>query len=151
MNKEASFTVPGMVKGKGRPRMTKTGHTYTPKDTVLYENLVRTSFHASYPDWTPLEDEIVVWIDVFYQTPKSFSKKKRTLVDAGKMFPTTKPDCDNIAKSILDSLNGIAYRDDAQVVLLIVSKKYSDIPRTEVILHEYNADEEPKTSPRKGR
>ena len=35
----AEFTVPGEPKGKGRVRVTRTGHAYTPKDTEIYENL----------------------------------------------------------------------------------------------------------------
>ena len=31
----------------------------------------------------------------------------------GEMLPTKKPDVDNIIKIILDSLNGLAYKDDA--------------------------------------
>ena len=35
-------------------------------------------------------------------------------------------DLDNIAKTILDALNGVAYKDDKQVQELHVAKKYSD-------------------------
>ena len=43
--------------------------------------------------------------------------------------PTRKPDFDNIGKIICDALNGIAYRDDAQIVDALVRKFYSDTPR----------------------
>ena len=48
--------------------------------------------------------------------------------------PTKKPDVDNITKSILDSLNGIAYKDDSQVTGLEVMKEYGEIPMVRVIL-----------------
>ena len=54
----------------------------------------------------------------------------------GLISPTKKPDLDNIAKAILDSLNGIAYKDDSQIVSLLISKKYSDRPRVEIALKE---------------
>ena len=38
------FKIPGQVKGKARPRLGR-GHTYTPKDTVEYENWVRSCFY----------------------------------------------------------------------------------------------------------
>lgn len=38
------------------------------------------------------------------------------------MFDTGKPDCDNIAKAVLDALNGVAFDDDSQVVTLVVRK-----------------------------
>ena len=53
-----------------------------------------------------------------------------------KVFPTTKPDTDNIAKSILDSLNGIAYKDDKQVVDLRVRKQYAEVPSVSVWISE---------------
>ena len=50
---------------------------------------------------------------------------------------TKKPDCDNIAKIILDSLNKIAYHDDSQVVDLHVNKRYAEMPYVYVELY-YN-------------
>lgn len=53
-----------------------------------------------------------------------------------EISPTIKPDTDNIAKSILDSLNGIAYKDDKQIVSLKVDKYYSEIPSVSVEIKE---------------
>ena len=53
-----------------------------------------------------------------------------------EIYPTTKPDTDNIAKSILDSLNGIAYLDDKQVVDLRVRKQYAEVPGVSVWISE---------------
>lgn len=36
-----SFNVFGLPKGKARPRVTKTGHAYTPAATVAWENTIR--------------------------------------------------------------------------------------------------------------
>jgi hypothetical protein len=33
-------------------------------------------------------------------------------------------DCDNIAKTVLDALNGVAYNDDKQIIQLEVGKYY---------------------------
>lgn len=41
-------------------------------------------------------------------------------------MPLKKPDSDNIAKIVLDSLNKIAFDDDAQVVELTVVKKWTE-------------------------
>ncbi|WP_423739225.1 RusA family crossover junction endodeoxyribonuclease [Clostridium sporogenes] len=54
----------------------------------------------------------------------------------GIVRPTIKPDVDNIAKVILDSLNGLAYKDDKQIVTCGISKWYGEDPRVEVILEE---------------
>lgn len=48
---------------------------------------------------------------------------------AGQIRPTVKPDCDNVSKIILDALNGVAFKDDSQVVGLWVEKWY--VPESE--------------------
>lgn len=39
------------------------------------------------------------------------------------LFRGKEPDCDNLAKSFLDGLNGIAYDDDRQVQKLTIEKR----------------------------
>ena len=53
---------------------------------------------------------------------------------AGDIRPTKTPDYDNIGKIISDALNGVAYRDDAQIVEANISKYYSNLPRVEVMI-----------------
>ena len=55
--------------------------------------------------------------------PKSLSKKKKEEL-LFKIDYTKKPDADNVAKAILDSLNGLVYKDDSQVSALLVLKNY---------------------------
>ena len=68
--------------------------------------------------------------------PKSWPESRKFLND-GKNF-LKKPDVDNIGKSILDSLNGIAYQDDSQVSEVHVSKKYGRTAGVEVEILYYN-------------
>lgn len=138
------FEIPGNPKGKGRPRMTRTGHAYTPKDTIQYENLVKFAFVQEAPNWKPREGTVWAIIRAYFQIPKSWSQKKKEAAIAGKIRPTGKPDLDNIQKSILDSLNGIAYHDDAQVVVIQAEKKYSEQPRVEATLTFEDKEEEEK-------
>ncbi len=42
------IVIPGKPQGKARARTCKTGHSYTPESTVLYENLIKTSFLERY-------------------------------------------------------------------------------------------------------
>ena len=127
------FTVLGEPKGKARHRTTKSGFTYTPKEQIQYENLVKISFQEAYPNWVPTDKEIVhVDISAYFLTPKAFSKSKRELIQMDLLHPMKKPDVDNIAKSILDSLNNIVYLDDKQVTCCVVSKYYDDKPRVDV-------------------
>ena len=131
------FTIPGNPAGKGRPRFsTIAGHVQarSPEQTVLYENLVRTQYQEQCGAQFPDDAEIDVRIMAYYQVPKSVSKKKRLAMLHHSIRPTKKPDTDNIAKIICDSLNGIAYRDDAQVVDLMCRKFYSETPRVVVTI-----------------
>ena len=46
--------------------------------------------------------------------------------------PTKKPDTDKLLRAVLDSLTGIGYEDDAQVVRVIAEKQYGMPERTTV-------------------
>nr|DAD69563.1 MAG TPA: Endodeoxyribonuclease RusA [Myoviridae sp. ctbwh6] len=127
----------GEPQGKGRPRFsTVCGHvkTRTPDQTVIYENLVKTEYRNQSGVRFPDDAMLDVRVMAYYTIPKSISKKKRQAMLDHKVRPTKKPDFDNIGKVICDSLNGIAYRDDAQIVDAQVRKFYSDTPRVVVII-----------------
>lgn len=127
----------GEPQGKGRPRFsTVCGHvkTRTPDQTVIYENLVKTEYRNQSGVRFPDDAMLDVRVMAYYTIPKSISKKKRQAMLDHKVRPTKKPDFDNIGKAICDSLNGIAYRDDAQIVDAQVRKFYSDTPRVVVII-----------------
>ena len=126
--KALTFTVYGKPVAKGRPRMTKSGHVYTPQTTREYEERIRNAAMSEMGrdkilPWTEKQPLKVV-IDAFFKLPKSATKKDRIDVLNHIKFPTVKADVDNIAKSILDGMNGYVYGDDAQVVDLVITKRY---------------------------
>jgi len=131
-----NFIIDGKPQGKQRPRVTRGGrHSYTPKETKDYQKKVIKSFIDS--EGLNLGSvPIKVKMDCYYQIPKSMPKYKRKMVVEGSLFPLVKPDVDNVAKCVLDGLNGHAYKDDSCVVELVVSKFYSENPRIEVTLTE---------------
>ena len=140
--KSISFIIPGEPQGKGRPRFSTRGgfvKTYTPEKTASYENFVKVCYLNEFHDFK-ITGEIDAEIIACFPIPKNFSKKKRQLASYGEIRPTKKPDCDNIAKIILDSLNGIAYEDDKQIINLEVSKFYSDDPQVNVTLSFRNME-----------
>ena len=133
------FTIYGNPVSKGRPRFSRRGNfAYTDEKTVSYENLVKLSFLEQIEDkmkyLTEDKKELKAVITAYYSIPKSTSNKKRELMIAKKIRPTKKPDLDNISKIILDSLNGLAYKDDSQIVTLELKKYYGEQPRVEVEL-----------------
>ena len=138
------FEIPGKPFGKQRPKFSRQGgfvRAVTPKETVVYENLVRLSYQEQEGRKRFGDDAMIeVAITAYYEIPKSTSKKKRALMLEGKLRPTKKPDADNICKVICDALNGIAYRDDAAIVTATVSKRYSENPHVEVCMWEVKDD-----------
>jgi len=127
------YTIPGPPKGKARHR-TGNGRTYTPEQTAMYENLVKYAYVEA--GGKMLNGQVEMTIYAYYLIPKSISKKRRALMLEGKVRPTIKPDWDNIGKIVADSLNKIAYRDDACVTDATVRKRYSDNPRVEIEIVE---------------
>ena len=59
-------------------------------------------------------------------------------MERGEIFPTVKPDCDNIIKIVCDALNGLAYRDDSQVVAVTCQKKYGVEPAVHVVITDWS-------------
>ena len=116
-----TITVPGKPVGKARPRFMKNGHTYKAESDRKYELLVQQRWQAAggaYYGDVPIMAQIVAYFPI----PASVSKTKAKKMKDG--FASKKPDADNVAKSILDALNGFAYADDKQVVGLTVQKLY---------------------------
>jgi len=130
------FIILGEPQGKGRPKFSRQGSfvkTYTPDKTVLYENLIRTEYLRQcpgrrFPDKVPLEMKITAW----HTIPVSASKTRQRAMEAGEIRPVKKPDADNIIKVVADSLNQVAYRDDADVVRVSLEKFYGRQPRLEI-------------------
>ena len=129
------FKIPGKAQAKQRPRMGRSGIVYTPKETLVYENYVKMCYsdYAKEFGWLPYENQVRAEIEVLVAVPKSDSKTKKKAKIEGMIRPTV---CDNLAKSILDSLNGLAYHDDKQVVELSIKKYYAENAEVRVRLTE---------------
>lgn len=65
------------------------------------------------------------------------------LRDSAPVWPTTKPDTTKLLRAVEDSLIGVLYRDDAQVVRQLVTKHYADDApeRCEVMVSRLDGDE----------
>lgn len=116
---------------KGRVRFCRVGNyvkTYTPKKTKDYEQELALKCLPYKPPLLPLTSALKVTLSFAMPIPKSFSKKKRQAILDGTLHHTKTPDCDNIIKGVLDSLNGIFFEDDKQIVSLSAQKFYNDTP-----------------------
>ncbi len=129
------FTVPGQPQGKGRPRVGKIGQharLFTPGKTVAYEGLIALAARQAMRGAEPLTGPCQVTLDIVCQVPASWSQRKQAAAIAGSLLPITKPDVDNVEKAIFDGLNGVAWRDDCQVVRVIKGKRYGATPGVHV-------------------
>ena len=126
---EYTFEIPGEMRGKQRAKVTTRGgfgRAYTPQQTVNAEAWVKAC--AVQAGVQVLEGPLSLSLTVFKGVPESWSKKRRAAALANIERPTGKPDLDNIAKLIADSLNGIAWKDDSQVVTMTLEKFYGERP-----------------------
>ncbi len=78
----------------------------------------------------PLVVEATFWL------PRPKSAPKRVVV------PSTRPDLDKLARALLDGCTAVLWRDDAQVVDLLVWKRFGDMPGALVQVREWEAKEE---------
>lgn len=139
------FTVPGEPVGKGRHRSVTrkrrdkvTGEmgTYTaritPPRTEAYERAVADSARQAMANRELITGPAMVELFITVSVPQSWSKKQKAQALAGQLFPTKKPDKDNVIKAIYDGLNGIVWVDDAQAVDGHQRKRYGETPGVRV-------------------
>ena len=106
-----TFTVEGPPRPKQRPRLGKGGRVYTPAATLAYERQVARC--------------CLVARQAAGIGPRHLGPVE---VTCAFYLPTARRvDADNLIKSCLDGMNGVAYDDDSQVVRVTASK---DVDRT---------------------
>lgn len=134
--------IPGEPKGKARPRVVR-NHAFTPLATKLYEDDVKSLYLSAF---SPFRFEkgvpIKATITACFRIPIAKEKK---YIQGETIFPIKKPDIDNIAKIVLDALNGVAYYDDAQVIQLAIHKEYGIEPGVLVELEDLKDAQERET------
>ena len=129
-----TLTIFGEPVAKGRPRTTWANgkaRTYTPEKTRDAEadikcqiinslGLARQGFDAG----VPLKLEAT-----FYRArPKSLPRRVA--------LPVQRPDTDNLLKTLKDAMQGLLYRDDAQITCVTAIKRFGYPPRIEVRIAE---------------
>lgn len=126
--------VAGGPVGKGRPRYTRSGHTYTPKKTRDYESIVQAEYRRQVGNLPPFTGSVEIYITAYKKIAKSLPKYKKKRLTETLTPCTKKPDIDNILKIIMDALNGLAYLDDKQVTNAGACKFYDEVPHVEVTI-----------------
>jgi Holliday junction resolvase RusA-like endonuclease len=112
---------------KERPRMAKGGQVYNTQRTAKAEKDIRFLIQSevSKKQIHITDKPVIVKIRFNYEYPKKLSQEKRLLADLEMLYKSTRPDLDNLAKLVLDAMNGLIYFDDGQVCKLVCEKRYS--------------------------
>ena len=114
-----AFSLETVPVPKERVRVVR-GGSYTPKRVRDYERSVRLAAMAYAPKGWDKTGPMQLTVRMF---------TRRAYVDSGIAIG----DVDNLAKSVLDAMNGVAYGDDSQVVDLQATKAVDRArPRVEV-------------------
>ena len=116
----------GAPRGKGRPRFARaTGRAYTPAHTRSFQDALRYAAQEVMNGQSPLEGPITIVMVAIIPIPSSWSEKKRRAAREGHIWPTVKPDGDNILKQT-DALNQIVFVDDKQIVDQTGKKRWAE-------------------------
>jgi Holliday junction resolvase RusA-like endonuclease len=130
MRPSISFIVHGKAVPKGSMRafMPK-GHKFPVLTSTSGKNLknweqsirgeLQAAMNLTHPDITKALFDAPIAVGIRFHMPRPKSKKKAK-------YPTSRPDIDKLARSAVDALSTIVFRDDAQVVALQVRKVYAE-------------------------
>jgi Holliday junction resolvase RusA-like endonuclease len=122
-----TFTVPEKPVSKERPRFGKTWSgkrvVFTKAKTRKFEQ--RVADEAIAAGVKPQDGPVSVSVVANFTPAKRLHRDTRAAMIAAGWAHDNVRDIDNVSKSILDGLNGIAYADDKQVALLTVYKRWA--------------------------
>jgi len=139
-----SFVIKGIPKVKQRPVFSTRGgnvRIYTPKSTSIFENLVKMKAEEQFKH--PLDGSISLAIRFYLPRPQRLIWKRKPMPE---IYSDKRPDIDNLAKAVIDGLNGVAFKDDGQIADLHITKKFhagDEEPKTIVIVDKVKEDINP--------
>jgi Holliday junction resolvase RusA-like endonuclease len=114
------FVVPGQPVAKARPRLSASGHAFTPKKTKNYERMVAGLAKKQWM-FEPIKGAVKLQVTCIFKRPKRLQRKKDP---EGRIWMTKRPDLDNVCKAIADGVS-VVMNDDAQIVWIEASKMYA--------------------------
>lgn len=114
--------IPGPPVGKGRPRVTRAGRTYTPKLTREWEEKAVTIMRAHWRR-EPLEGLVWVLVEAVKARPQAMQGKRWP---EGELWRDKKPDADNVLKACADAAEkaGIC-KNDSQIAQMTCRSLYA--------------------------
>ena len=119
------FYTKGKPVAKERPRFAG-GRVYTPARTLHFEEEIANEYLMAAKKNNGLyEGPVSIHMTVYHKVPVSWPKWRRREALMGEMHVTTKPDLDNVLKSVMDGLAGVAYKSDKQVDYISATREWS--------------------------
>ncbi len=118
-----AFFVKGRARAWARPRFNrKTGAVFTDKDTREWEKHV-------FRTWVTLREDTIlgplsVDMTFYFRRPKSHYKADGYSLSKAGDGAIPRGDVDNLAKAVMDALNGEAFIDDRYVLCLTTRKEW---------------------------
>lgn len=140
-----SLAIPGSPHGQGRPRAVRRGgfvSVYERPEDKEWKEYARQHYAIAMKGKLAFEGPVRVVIVAFWPQPASARKAERPF----RKWRVGKPDCDNVAKAVLDAANGLVWNDDAQVAELRVYRivgREGEAPRIEIVVDDAGALPQP--------
>lgn len=116
-----TIRIPGEPCAQGRPRAFRVGagiRMFDPPKSRAWKGGAQIHMQHAMEGRSPLDGPLEVVVVGVWILPKT--KERR--VPVPRQWRPQRPDAENVAKAVLDAGNGVLWRDDAQVVRLIVEK-----------------------------
>ena len=122
--KQYHITIPGKPFPLQRPRFSN-GHTFDPQANRDAKQVIAQLGRLEIPE--PLQGPVVMELTFYKQRPKAHRKRTGELTKNAPVHWAGKKrdDIDNLIKTVLDGLNGVAFEDDGQVMQLTAEKRYA--------------------------
>jgi Holliday junction resolvase RusA-like endonuclease len=138
---QIQFTVRGQPLALKRHR-SGNGFLYNPsaKAQQSFCTTVESLFANHAAPLFPRDDYLTVVMVFYLKRPKNHYVGNKVaperLRPTAPLYTKSPPDVDNLAKFVLDSMNGLLFHDDRQVVSLHATKVYGDVPATRVTVQK---------------
>ena len=114
------IVIHGKPHPKQRPRFGG-GRAYSPKSNTENAKDIQAQFMVQRTGNEPLTGALYARISYYMPKPKS-----KCRVNSNPFpYADTKPDLDNMLKQTLDSLNGLMFIDDSQIVSVVTNKMWA--------------------------
>lgn len=130
-----------------RHRIVTTGdrtfaQNYTPARDPVNAFKASCQIAASMALTSPLTGPVQLWLSFIFPRPKSLTRKRGA---NPRVWKASKPDADNLQKSLCDALNGIAWVDDSQICWVTAQKLIASADELPRVIVRINECQEPAT------